>query len=35
MRTLIKRAAIAAHNHGLIGSGMTAFVFRIFRLRDA
>jgi len=35
MRTLIKRAAIAAFNRGLLGSATTASIFRIFKLRDA
>jgi hypothetical protein len=34
MRTLIKRATIAAFNHGLISDTATAAVFRIFRLRE-
>jgi hypothetical protein len=34
MRTLIKRAAIAAFNRGVISSATTAGLFRILKLRD-
>lgn len=34
MRTLIKRAAIFAFNHGLISSSTTAAIFRLFKLRN-
>jgi hypothetical protein len=34
MRTLIKRAAIAAFNHGLISSATTGGIFRILKLRE-
>lgn len=35
MRTLIKRAVIAAINHGLINADTTARLVELFSLRDA
>jgi len=34
MRTLLKRAAMAAFNHGLISISTNAALFRILRLRE-
>jgi len=34
MRTLLKRAAMSAFNHGLISVETTAGLFRILKLRE-